>query len=60
MKAEIRRDGTLKITAETELEAYALMKWSDENIKAGMNLPGLLVDCSLEKLTSGGTNESRY
>lgn len=32
MKAEIRADGRLFITAETELESYALRKWVSENI----------------------------
>ena len=31
MKTEINAKGMLTITAETELEAYALMKWGDDN-----------------------------
>lgn len=31
MKAEIKADGTLKITSETELEAYALGQWVSGN-----------------------------
>jgi hypothetical protein len=30
MRAYIQRDGTLVITAETEVEAYALSKWGDD------------------------------
>ncbi|CAG9194113.1 conserved hypothetical protein [Paraburkholderia caribensis] len=32
MKATIRVDGFLQITAETDLEAYALQHWARENI----------------------------
>lgn len=31
MKAEITRNGLLCISAETELEAYALSRWLEEN-----------------------------
>ena len=31
MKAEIRADGRMLITAETEIESYALRKWMQEN-----------------------------
>lgn len=31
MKVEIRFDGTLEISAETELEGYALEKWRRNN-----------------------------
>jgi len=48
MKAEIDRDGQLTISAETGLEAYALMKWSDDQIKDGMQLPGLLIKADVE------------
>jgi len=30
MKAELKADGTLKISVETEVEAYALKKWWDD------------------------------
>lgn len=33
MKAEINSKGVLKITPETELELYALKKWTEENEK---------------------------
>ena len=33
MKVEIKNDGTLTVTAESELESYALDKWSDEYFK---------------------------
>ena len=32
MIAKIKKDGMLWIVAENELEAYALRKWSDENL----------------------------
>ena len=32
MKAKIDKDGCLYVKAETELEAYALRKWGDENM----------------------------
>lgn len=31
MKAEIKGDGTLIVSSETELESYALTKWSDDD-----------------------------
>lgn len=31
MKATIKLDGTLEITAENELEGYAISKWESEN-----------------------------
>jgi hypothetical protein len=33
MKTEINKDGLMTIKAETELEAYALKKWTKENTK---------------------------
>lgn len=48
MKTEINRDGQLTISAETGLEAYALMKWSDDQIKDGVQLPGLLIKTGVE------------
>lgn len=46
MKATIKRDGNLEIKAETELEAYALLKWNDDN--AGRERDGIkfTIDCS--------------
>lgn len=35
MKAKIEVDGTLHITPETELEIYALKKWSEDNLSPG-------------------------
>jgi len=32
MKASIDANGTLTVAAETELEAYALTKWSDDHM----------------------------
>ena len=34
MKATIRADGTLSVTPESDLEAYALSRWSTENIRS--------------------------
>ncbi|OTP79464.1 hypothetical protein [Caballeronia sordidicola] len=34
MKTTILADGTLSVTPETDLEAYALSRWSTENIRA--------------------------
>lgn len=31
MKAEIKANGDLEISAETEIESYALTKWSEDN-----------------------------
>lgn len=31
MKAKIDATGVLKVSAETELESYALRRWADEN-----------------------------
>lgn len=33
MRATIKADGTLVIQVETELEAYALMRWHDDNVQ---------------------------
>ncbi|AIP31256.1 hypothetical protein DR64_761 [Paraburkholderia xenovorans LB400] len=49
MKATIQADGTMVITAETEIEAYALGRWSmDSNLDLDPNLwcPKLVTDCS--------------
>ena len=35
MKAKISRDGHLIVSVETDLEAYALERWSDENGNTG-------------------------
>jgi len=32
MKAEIQPDGTLQVTAENNLETYALKNWSKDNL----------------------------
>jgi len=42
MKAEIRADGTLLVTAETELESYALRHWTEDSswgVDVDFNLP---------------------
>lgn len=35
MKTTILADGTLSVTPESDLEAYALSRWSTENIRGG-------------------------
>lgn len=39
MKAEINEEGTLTIIAETGIESFALMAWSDRYVRAS-NVPG--------------------
>ncbi len=46
MKAEINKHGRLIVSAQTELEAYALEKWSDENPE---NHEKILIIWNLEK-----------
>ena len=38
MKAEIRRNGILEITSETELEAFALGEWVEKNLSSDDNM----------------------
>lgn len=33
MKADLNKEGILKIKAETELESYALKKWLEDNME---------------------------
>jgi hypothetical protein len=59
MTATIDKDGILMIEAETELEAYALSKWADENFTSEENTAylsprlqqNILVIYGLEKAT---------
>ena len=46
MKAQIDIDGILTISAETELEGYALKEWSKENINE--NDSNIIVSWDLE------------
>ncbi|SOE85670.1 hypothetical protein SAMN05446935_6144 [Burkholderia sp. YR290] len=53
MKTTILADGTLSITPESDLEAYALDRWSRENITSDWYCatrvppaPKLILDCS--------------
>lgn len=59
MKTEIKLDGFIHITAETELEGYALNKWgADEVKKDGTNI---IIHCKpVDKPdvpSDGGSNE---
>ena len=42
MKAEIKKSGLLEITAETELEAFALEEWTNKYF-TGNDIPGQTV-----------------
>ncbi|WP_124588254.1 hypothetical protein [Burkholderia cepacia] len=50
MKATIQADGTLVVTAESELDAYALGQWSRANIGDWHNVTArtlaIMIDCS--------------
>jgi len=50
MKVEIKKDGILNISAETELEAYALEKWCDDNIDYNkMSIKKILINHGVKK-----------
>ncbi|WP_241331184.1 hypothetical protein [Burkholderia cenocepacia] len=60
MKATILSDGTLSVSPESELDAYALGQWSRQNIGDWFNAAArpmaIIIDCSaypraLEPLT---------
>ena len=38
MKTEIKSSGTIVISAETELEAYALRRWQEDNKNTPKNI----------------------
>lgn len=50
MKATITADGALVVRPESELEAYALARWSESNFRDWANVlvtpPKLTTDCS--------------
>lgn len=52
MKTTILADGTLSITPESDLEAYALNQWGQVNLAcfpippAGQPFPKMILDCS--------------
>lgn len=50
MKATITADGTLIVRPESEIEAYALARWSEVNFPDWSNAlashPRLMTDCS--------------
>ncbi|WP_186200643.1 hypothetical protein [Burkholderia gladioli] len=52
MKTTILADGTLSITPESDLEAYALNQWGQVNLDLskipanGQPLPNMILDCS--------------
>lgn len=43
MKAELKSNGTLVVTAEAEIEIYALKQWASANIAVGQEI-NLVVD----------------
>jgi hypothetical protein len=47
MKIEIDKTGQMNVFAETGIEAYALMKWGEENFVQGKT-PKMLLDYSLD------------
>jgi len=56
MEATINQNGTLIITAKTEIESYALTKWIEENYnEKGITrvLPSL--DCQLKHIKKNAT-----
>ncbi|MDB0600709.1 hypothetical protein PL373_06030 [Tenacibaculum maritimum] len=53
MQAKITKDGLLEITSETHLEAYALRKWSKDNLEDSSSLLNTdLIRVKFGKLTS--------
>jgi hypothetical protein len=49
MKTTIDANGTLRVKAETPLEAYALKKWSEENLCAtAPESPDMIIDLNVE------------
>lgn len=56
MKAELEKDGTLVISAESSLEAYALKRWNDARTsRSGKS--ALRIDCSGEFYSPGDTEK---
>lgn len=49
MKAEINKDGVLQITPETELEQFALEKWSEDYFDPPTSFASLQI-CRLEPM----------
>jgi len=46
MKAEMAHDGVITISAETDVEAYALGKFADQNLNGAgvLDTKGLIID----------------
>lgn len=49
MKADINEDGLLTITAQSGLEAYAIMKWFEENM-SGIATKNIFFTYNSEKI----------
>jgi len=50
MKASMTFDGQLTISAETELEVYALNNWVEVNFRKLENQSNILIYCNLEEM----------
>lgn len=50
MKALLKRNGMLEVTPETEVEAYALDRWSKENFEEGVSSNILILHSELFEL----------
>ncbi len=57
MKCEIKHDGTMLISSETELESYALGKWIDENLKGDINAENYIIKMKSVSLKWGYEEE---
>ena len=55
MRATLGQDGTLTITPDSELEAYALSAWSAARTKRGGGRSALVVKTAYETQTLYGT-----
>ena len=49
MKATIKKDGNLVIEAETEIEAYALNKWYNDNCDTELGNAAITIDLTLQQ-----------
>lgn len=48
MKTTILANGMLQVTPESDLEAYALHMWAEDNLvgRAQADIPSMIIDCS--------------
>ncbi len=59
MRATITRDGYLHVGADTELEAYALRKWSEETVATADN-SRLIARMVIDTSVPNESNEDRF